>query len=114
MSQQPSSPQSAKKPLLEQMRDALRVRHYSIRTETSYLDWVKRFTLRVFHHKRHPQEMGSAEIEASRSVTHRAVERHLAAGGVAIPSLARIASGAERPGNDAGCNSLSAARLLQD
>ena len=55
MSQQPPSPQPPKKPLLEQMRDALRVRHYSIRTETSYLDWVKRFIL--FHDKRHPAKI---------------------------------------------------------
>lgn len=79
MSQQPPSPQPPKKPLLEQMRDALRVRHYSIRTETSYLDWARRFTLRVFHHKRHPETMGAPEITASRSVTHLAVEKNVAA-----------------------------------
>ena len=60
MSQQPPSPQPPKKSLLEQMRDALRVRHYSIRTETSCLDWAKRFIL--FHHKRHPETMGAPEI----------------------------------------------------
>ncbi len=41
---------------LDQVREAIRVRHYSIRTEHAYLDWVKRFIL--FHHKRHPLEMG--------------------------------------------------------
>ncbi len=58
MSQQPQ-PQPPKKPLLDQMRDALRARHYSIRTETSYLDWAKRFIL--FHNKRHPESMGASE-----------------------------------------------------
>ena len=57
------------------MREALRVRHYSIRTETSYLDWAKRFIL--FHHKRHPETMGAPEITAF--LTHLAVEKHVAA-----------------------------------
>ncbi len=46
-------------PFLEKVRNAIRVRHYSIRTEQAYLDWTKRFIL--FHRKRHPQEMGAAE-----------------------------------------------------
>jgi site-specific recombinase XerD len=57
------------------MREALRVRHYSIRTETSYLDWAKRFIF--FHHKRHPETMGAPEITAF--LTHLAVEKHVAA-----------------------------------
>ncbi|MBN2680553.1 MAG: integron integrase [Acidithiobacillaceae bacterium] len=48
--------------LLEQVRDALRLRHYSLRTEQAYAYWVKRFVL--FHGKRHPREMGAAEVEA--------------------------------------------------
>jgi hypothetical protein len=46
--------------LLEQVRDALRLRHYSLRTERAYAHWVKRFVL--FHGKRHPREMGAAEV----------------------------------------------------
>ena len=46
--------------LLDEVREALRVRHYSIRTEQSYVHWVRRFTL--FHGKRHPTEMGAEEI----------------------------------------------------
>src|SRR3990172_12107738 len=65
------------KPLLDQMREALRVRHYSIRTEASYLDWAKRFTLRVFHHKRHPETMGAPAITAF--LTHLAVEKKISA-----------------------------------
>lgn len=48
--------------LLDQLRDKLRVKHYSIRTETQYLQWVKRFIL--YHGKRHPREMGAEEVEA--------------------------------------------------
>ncbi len=48
--------------LLDQFRDTIRVRHYSIRTEQAYVQWVKRFIL--FHNKRHPKEMGRKEVEA--------------------------------------------------
>ncbi len=47
--------------LLEQVRDRIRFRHYSIRTEQAYLDWIKRFIR--FHGKRHPSTMGAAEVE---------------------------------------------------
>ncbi len=48
--------------LLERVRDAIRVRHYSRRTEKAYVDWIRRFIR--FHGVRHPREMGAAEIEA--------------------------------------------------
>ncbi|MDE2148756.1 MAG: integron integrase [Gammaproteobacteria bacterium] len=48
--------------LLDQVRRAIRVRHYSLRTEETYLHWIKRFIL--FHGKRHPREMGAPEVEA--------------------------------------------------
>jgi integron integrase len=63
------------KKLLDQVRDLIRLKHYSSHTEESYLAWIKRFIL--FHAKRHPQEMGSPEIEAF--LTHLAVEQHVAA-----------------------------------
>lgn len=50
------------KKLLDQVRDAIRLKHYSYRTEQSYVGWIRRFIL--FHNKRHPQEMGIAEVEA--------------------------------------------------
>ncbi|MDR2187559.1 MAG: integron integrase [Azonexus sp.] len=66
----------AKSPkLLDQMREAIRVRHYSIRTEEAYCDWTRRFIL--FHDKRHPREMGASEISAF--LTHLANERHVSA-----------------------------------
>lgn len=48
----PPNPQQAPK-LLDQVRDKIRLKHYSIRTEQAYVDWIKRFVL--FHHKRHPR-----------------------------------------------------------
>jgi hypothetical protein len=70
-------PQSTSKPqakkLLDQVRDHLRLKHYSYRTEETYVSWIKRFIL--FHGKRHPTHMGVAEIEAF--LTHLAVERKL-------------------------------------
>ncbi len=61
--------------LLDQVRDRIRVKHYSIRTETQYVQWIKRFIL--FHGKRHPQEMSAAEVEAF--LTHLAVEGQVSA-----------------------------------
>lgn len=67
------TPQAPK--LLDQVRDRLRLKHYSIRTETQYLQWIRRFIL--FHDKRHPKEMGAQEVEAF--LTHLAVEGSVAA-----------------------------------
>jgi len=65
------------KKLLDQVRDTIRLKHYSMSTETTYMAWAKRYIL--FHHKRHPKDMDVPEIEASRSVTHLAVEQRVAA-----------------------------------
>ena len=57
------TPVAQQKPkLLDQVRDAIRTRHMSYRTEEAYVHWVKRYVL--FHHKRHPAEMGAAEVSA--------------------------------------------------
>ena len=48
--------------LLDQVREVIRFKHYSIRTEDAYVQWIKRFIF--FHGKRHPKEMGATEIEA--------------------------------------------------
>jgi site-specific recombinase XerD len=53
-------PAPPKPKLLEQMRQAIRTRHYSDRTEKAYVHWIKRFIF--FHNKRHPIEMAEAEI----------------------------------------------------
>lgn len=61
--------------LLEQVSDLMRVKHYSYRTEQTYIHWIRRFI--IFHNKRHPLDMGEAEIEAF--LTHLAVNRRVAA-----------------------------------
>jgi len=61
--------------LLDRVREAVRVRHYSVRTEQAYVGWIRRFIL--FHGKRHPQEMGASEVAAF--LTSLAVERHVSA-----------------------------------
>jgi site-specific recombinase XerD len=61
-------------PFLESVRAAIRTRHYSIRTEHAYLGWIRQFIL--YHNKRHPKEMGAAEVAAF--LTHLAVSRQVA------------------------------------
>jgi len=66
-----------KKPpkLLDQVRESVRLRHYSYKTEKSYIQWVKRYIL--FHNKRHPKDMGEKEIV--QFLTHLAVEENVSA-----------------------------------
>jgi integrase len=61
--------------LREQLREVMRFKHYSLRTEQTYWLWIKGFIL--FHNKRHPREMGGVEIQSY--LTHLAVERDVAA-----------------------------------
>ena len=61
--------------LLDQVRDVIRRKHYSIRTETAYIDWIRRFIL--YHGKRHPREM--AEPEVIDFLTHLARDGNVAA-----------------------------------
>jgi hypothetical protein len=61
--------------LLDRVRDVIRRKHYSIRTEQAYIDWIKRFI--IYHNKRHPAEM--AEEEVAQFLTHLARELNVAA-----------------------------------
>ena len=61
------------KKLLDQVRDKIRFKHYSLSTEKTYIAWIKQFIL--YHHKRHPVEMGSLEVEAF--LTYLATQRHV-------------------------------------
>ena len=70
-----SAARSGKPKLLDQVRDAIRLRHYSIRTEQSYTEWIRRFIL--FHKKRHPGDM--AEAEVTEFLTHLARVGNVAA-----------------------------------
>jgi integron integrase len=64
-----------KKPLIDQVRDVMRLKHYSLRTERTYWDWIERFIR--FHGMRHPREM--AEAEVAEFLTHLAREARVAA-----------------------------------
>lgn len=73
---QKSTPTSSDAPkLLDILREKVRIKHYSIRTETQYLQWAKRFIL--FHNKRHPRDMGGKEVEAF--LSHLATEGNVSA-----------------------------------
>ena len=61
--------------LLDVMRERLRLRHYSRRTEVAYVDWVRRFIR--FNGRRHPRELGAADVTAF--LSSLAVQRHVAA-----------------------------------
>jgi integron integrase len=63
------------KKLLEQVSNIIRIKHYSYKTEKSYVNWIKRYI--IFHDKRHPKEMGGREIEEF--LTHLAVKENVAA-----------------------------------
>src|SRR6266699_5231296 len=68
-------PAENKPKLLDQVRNVIRIKHYSIRTEQAYVDWIKRFI--IFHGKRHPAEM--AEEEVAQFLTHLARDGNVAA-----------------------------------
>ena len=61
--------------LLDQVRDRIRLKHYSLRTEQAYVGWIKRYI--IFHNKRHPAEMAKSELESF--LTSLAVERNVSA-----------------------------------
>ena len=59
---EPEPPLARPPRLLDRVRDAIRARHYSRRTEKAYVGWIRRYIF--FHGKRHPAEMGAGEITA--------------------------------------------------
>src|SRR3954454_11090528 len=61
--------------LLDQIRGRLRAKHYSIRTDEAYVDWVRRYDL--FHNKVHPRELKGSDVESF--LTHLAVNRNVSA-----------------------------------
>lgn len=61
--------------LLDQVREIIRIRHYGIRTEQAYVQWIRRFIL--FHGKRHPRDMGAPELTAF--LSNLAINRNVAA-----------------------------------
>ena len=73
----PTPPKNVTTPpkLLDQVRDRVRLKHYSLRTEQAYVGWIKRYI--IFHNKRHPAEMAKPELESF--LTSLAVERNVSA-----------------------------------
>jgi integrase len=71
----PLSPQPPTKKLLDQYSEALRNRHYSHRTEETYMGWVRQYIL--YHNKRHPREMGVTEV--NEFITHLVNQKTVAA-----------------------------------
>src|SRR4051794_10253165 len=61
--------------LLDRLRDRIRAKHYSLRTERAYLDWIRRFIL--FNDKKHPAEMSALGVE--QFLTHLAIDGRVAA-----------------------------------
>jgi len=68
-------PPAGKPKLLDQVRDVIQRKHYSIRTEQAYIDWIKRFI--IYHGKQHPGEM--AEEEVAEFLTYLARDLNVAA-----------------------------------
>ena len=68
-------PRPAAPRLIPSVRNAIRRKHYSLRTEQAYIEWIKRYV--VFHGKQHPSALGAAEVEAF--LTHLAVDARVAA-----------------------------------
>jgi len=68
-------PEPGKVKLLDRVREAMRFKHYSLRTERTYIDWIKRFI--IYHGKRHPETMGADEVR--RFLNNLASERNVAA-----------------------------------
>jgi integron integrase len=61
--------------LLDQLREKIRVKHYSVRTELAYVNWARQLIL--FHQKQHPRDMGEREV--SQFLSYLALKRHVAA-----------------------------------
>jgi integron integrase len=75
MQKTPPAQNTQGKKLLDRVGDAIRLKHYSFRTEQTYKDWIKRYIL--FHRKRHPKDMGVEEIQ--NFLSHLAAEKNVAA-----------------------------------
>ena len=61
--------------LLDQMKNVMRIKHYSLQTEKSYVQWVRRYI--YFHNKRHLDEMGALDVQ--KFLSYLAVEQHVSA-----------------------------------
>ncbi len=94
-----------KQKLLDQVRDAIRTRHLSYRTEQPYVDWIKQFIL--FHNKRHPDEMD--ETYVSQFLTFFAVKKKVVAStqNQALSAILFLYRYVSRWGQPLTCDNLS-------
>jgi hypothetical protein len=99
--QEGGPPEPPKPRFLDRVRHAIETRHYSRRTEKAYVHWIKRFIF--FHGKRHPAEMGAAEVTAfltSLAVDHKvsasckAAKRRSCRTSTTTPTTSRVQSSA--------------------
>lgn len=68
-----SSTRTSAPRLLDQVREIIRIKHYCIRTEQAYMQWIRRYIL--YHDKRHPKDMGATEVSSDPSVLQRAIRQ---------------------------------------
>ena len=87
---------TGKPKLLDQMKNVMRMKHYSLRTEKSYIQWVRRYI--YFHNKRHPEEMGALAVQ--RFLSYLAVEQYVSASTQHQTRLYSRAATKLRPGID--------------
>ena len=66
---------TGKPKLLDQMKNVMRIKHYSLQTEKSYVQWVRRYI--YFHNKQHPKDMGALDVQ--KFLSYLAVEQHVSA-----------------------------------
>src|SRR6266705_1419797 len=71
----PAAPDQSEPKLLDRVRQLMRLRHYSLRTEEAYIGWIRRYIL--FHGKRHPRDLGESDI--AKFLSSLAVEGRVAA-----------------------------------
>src|SRR3954470_6582550 len=71
----PIPPSPPRRTMIDDVRDVMRTKHFSFRTEETYVQWIKRFV--IHHGMRHPRGMGQAEVAAF--LNHLAVDREVAA-----------------------------------
>ena len=98
------SPANKDKKLLDQLRDAIRAKHYSYRTEQTYSDWCKRYIL--YHQKRHPAEMGVPEIQEY--IIYLATDQQVAASTHTCPPTRYVSGTLRSGGRCQGNQALSA------
>jgi len=105
------SPATVSKPLklLDQIRSAIRLRHYCLRTEDAYVDWAKRFIL--LHGKRHPRDMGAVAVEGFLTVERKVAASTQNRAKSALPFIYKEVLGIDLPWLENAIQAKSVLRL---